>query len=194
MTAPFDTVVATADVMRGFAHPWWVAGGWAIDLFVGRVTREHGDIEIGAFRDTQAVLHAQLRRFKLFKAVDGAFVPWAEGDEIRPPIFQIQASDQSLPGGELQVFLDDQVDGRWICRRNPALTRPIEEITLDSGVGGVKFLCPEIQLFFKAKHSQLAKNQQDFALVAPLLTPPQRLWARNAIAATHPDHVWLKFL
>src|SRR5688572_26931537 len=102
----FAPVAAVADLMRGFPHPWWVAGGWAIDLFVGRVTREHGDIEIGVFRDTQAALHEHLRRFDLFKAVDGAFVPWEAGEDIVLPVFQIQATHESLPGGELQVFLD----------------------------------------------------------------------------------------
>ncbi|MFD6463810.1 nucleotidyltransferase domain-containing protein [Streptomyces roseolus] len=30
--------------------PWCVAGGWALDLFVGSTTREHEDIEIAVPR------------------------------------------------------------------------------------------------------------------------------------------------
>jgi hypothetical protein len=30
--------------------PWWVAGGWAIDPFVGRETRPHHDFDVGIFR------------------------------------------------------------------------------------------------------------------------------------------------
>jgi Aminoglycoside-2''-adenylyltransferase len=26
--------------------PWWIAGGWAIDLFLGRQTRRHEDIDV----------------------------------------------------------------------------------------------------------------------------------------------------
>jgi Aminoglycoside-2''-adenylyltransferase len=26
--------------------PWWIAGGWAIDLFLGRQTREHEDLDV----------------------------------------------------------------------------------------------------------------------------------------------------
>jgi hypothetical protein len=33
--------------LTGIATPWYVAGGWALDLFRGAQTREHGDIEIG---------------------------------------------------------------------------------------------------------------------------------------------------
>ena len=189
MSASFETVAAAAEAMRNCPHPWWVAGGWAIDLFVGRVTRAHGDIEIGAFRDTQAALHEHLRRFKLFQAVEHEFIAWEAGHEIVPPVFQIQATGESLPGGELQAFLDDRIDGRWICRRNPSITLPIEELT--SAAQGVRFLRPEIQLLFKAKHYALPKNEQDFSLVAPLLSAEQRTWLKDLIAATHPAHPWI---
>ena len=35
-----------ARLLAGVTVPWYVAGGWAIDLFIGRQTREHGDLEI----------------------------------------------------------------------------------------------------------------------------------------------------
>jgi hypothetical protein len=189
MSDDFAAVDAVAKAMRRFPHPWWVAGGWAVDLFAGRVTREHGDIEIGAFRDTQRALHAHLRQFNLFKAVEAEFVPWDAGEDIVLPEFQIQATHASLPGGELQVFLDDRVGDRWICRRNPEITRPVGEVTF--AARGVRILRPEIQLLFKAKHHELPKNEQDFALVIPLLAVEQRTWLRDVIAATHPGHPWI---
>jgi hypothetical protein len=30
--------------------PWWVAGGWALDLFLGRQTRPHKDLDVGILR------------------------------------------------------------------------------------------------------------------------------------------------
>jgi len=27
--------------------PWWVAGGWALDLYLGEITRAHKDLDIG---------------------------------------------------------------------------------------------------------------------------------------------------
>jgi hypothetical protein len=32
--------------MEGADFPWFVAGGWAIDLFLGTRTRDHEDLEI----------------------------------------------------------------------------------------------------------------------------------------------------
>jgi hypothetical protein len=30
--------------------PWWIAGGWALDLFLGYQTRGHGDLDVGVLR------------------------------------------------------------------------------------------------------------------------------------------------
>lgn len=32
---------------------WWIAGGWAIDLFLGESTREHSDIDVLILRKDQ---------------------------------------------------------------------------------------------------------------------------------------------
>ncbi|HEV2736058.1 MAG TPA: hypothetical protein VGV85_14520, partial [Longimicrobiaceae bacterium] len=47
---------AVAAAMRGFGAPWCVAGGWALDLFLGRATRPHADVDLALFRDDQARL------------------------------------------------------------------------------------------------------------------------------------------
>ena len=36
-----------ADRLRGVTVPWYVAGGWALDLYRGVESREHEDLEIG---------------------------------------------------------------------------------------------------------------------------------------------------
>lgn len=35
-----------AELMKGFDRPWFIGGGWALDLAVGRQTRPHEDVEI----------------------------------------------------------------------------------------------------------------------------------------------------
>ena len=44
-----------------WAAPWWVAGGWAIDLLLGRQTREHGDLDLLVLRRDQAPVREELR-------------------------------------------------------------------------------------------------------------------------------------
>ena len=47
-------------LLDGFGKPWWVAGGWAVDLFIGRLTRPHKDIEIALFRRDRLGLQEHL--------------------------------------------------------------------------------------------------------------------------------------
>lgn len=50
---PFEQCQSVASLMSGFNNSWGIAGGWAIDLFIGKETREHKDIEIAIFRKDQ---------------------------------------------------------------------------------------------------------------------------------------------
>ena len=47
-------------VLSGLTVPWWIAGGWAIDLHLGRQTREHGDTDVVILRDDQLVVQQHL--------------------------------------------------------------------------------------------------------------------------------------
>lgn len=55
--------------MEGFSRPWFVAGGWAIDLFLDRVTREHSDIEIAVLREDQLALQRHLVGWQFTKVI-----------------------------------------------------------------------------------------------------------------------------
>lgn len=40
-------------VFKPFKHQWWIAGGWAIDLFLKKQTRPHDDIDVLVRREDQ---------------------------------------------------------------------------------------------------------------------------------------------
>ena len=44
------------DLMTDFEGSWCIAGGWAIDLYLDKETRTHGDIEVLVFREDQEIL------------------------------------------------------------------------------------------------------------------------------------------
>jgi hypothetical protein len=39
-----------AALLAGIDSPWWIAGGWALDLFIGDQTRAHEDLDVGILR------------------------------------------------------------------------------------------------------------------------------------------------
>lgn len=52
-------------VLGGMKAPWWIAGGHAIDLFVGRKLRDHEDLDVGVPRRDQLAVRAHLRGWDL---------------------------------------------------------------------------------------------------------------------------------
>ena len=129
----FGPIPAAAQLMATFPHPWFVSGGWAIDLFVNRVTRPHSDLEIGLFREYQNALRAQLAGWRLTKSDVVApetmdWVPWSQGDWVAPPRFQVQAWSPEDREPTYAFLLNDTVDGAWQFRREPSITRPISDI------------------------------------------------------------------
>ena len=40
-----------SSLMRSFHAPWWVVGGKALELWMGRPTRAHQDVDVAVLRD-----------------------------------------------------------------------------------------------------------------------------------------------
>src|SRR5690349_8365778 len=128
----YDDLEAVARLLANFARPWFISGGWAIDVFVGAVTRPHEDIEIGIFRDDQQVLRDYLVGWDLSKAITGpqggAYVPWEPAERLQLPVHQVLARRQTATPLEMEFFLNEVADGLWRFRRDLSLTRPAETI------------------------------------------------------------------
>src|SRR3954468_16507094 len=85
----FQPVIELADVMRAYPKRWFVSGGWAIDLFVGRVTRLHDDIEVGTFFPDQPELEEHLVGWELSRIRNGSWEPLVPGEAVTLPDFQL---------------------------------------------------------------------------------------------------------
>jgi hypothetical protein len=46
-------LTAVREALAGYDGPWWIGGGWAIDLFVGSSPREHDDVDVVVLRRDQ---------------------------------------------------------------------------------------------------------------------------------------------
>ena len=56
----FSTCIKVNEWMSEFNGSWGIAGGWAIDLFIGKETRLHSDIEVALLREDQQGLKKAL--------------------------------------------------------------------------------------------------------------------------------------
>ena len=187
MAEPFAEPRRVARVMEGFPRAWFVAGGWAIDLFLGRETRAHEDDEIAILRADQEEIRRHLAGWTFEKVVSGVREPWREGEELEPPIHEIHARS---PGGEiLEILLNEAAGDLWRFRRNLDVARPLLELGLRSA-DGIPFLAPEVVLLYKAKAPRPC-DEQDLAAVLPRLDIGRRGWLLRALEACHPGHPWI---
>src|SRR2546425_12898969 len=69
---PWRAVVpdSCADWFSSLKVPWWVAGGWALDLYTGEQSRAHEDLDVGVLRANISSVLDALSSFEVFEAKD----------------------------------------------------------------------------------------------------------------------------
>lgn len=172
-------------VMRGLATSWCIAGGWALDLFLGTVTREHGDVDVALFREDQDALRQHLSGWTLRKVEHGALSDWREDESLRLPVHEVHATRVGL---RLEFLLNEREGETWLYRRDARVRLPVERLILRAEPG-LPVLCPEVVLLYKAKAPRDV-DTADFEAVRSRLSESQRQWLREALDIAHPAHPW----
>ena len=180
-----------ADLFRGVSWPWWIAGGWAIDLHVGHRTREHGDIDVLVLRDDQVAVREALDGWDVHAAdPPGSLRPWRPGEVLPPRVHDVWCRRAPDSPWSLQVMIDDARDGLWTYRRDARIARPVAELDGGAAGGDPRVLAAEVQLLQKSR-SPRPKDEADLLAVREALTGPQRDWLVQALTVVAPAHPWL---
>lgn len=172
--------------------PWWIAGGWALDLFLGVATRAHEDIDVQFLRRDQQAVRALFVGWDVQEAghpTAWPFREWKLGAPLTPGIHDIWCRPGATDAWALQLMVADQVDDQWVFRRDARIRRPLATLGQQTQ-DGLPYLAPEIQLLYKAK-SPRPKDEADFATTLPSLDQQRCQWLAQALALVHPDHPWL---
>jgi hypothetical protein len=178
-----------AAIFAAMPCPWWIAGGFAIELAIGQPVRDHADIDVLVLRQDHLHIQQALHGWEWWAAdPPGTLRPWLPREQLPAAVHDIWCRPGPAGPWRIQVMIDESSDGDWVSRRNPDIRRPIAGIGKTS-TDGIPYLAPEIQLFYKAKNLR-PKDETDFTAVLPFLTHGQRLWLSDAIARTHGDHLW----
>lgn len=194
-TAVPAVIAEVMHVLRGLRAPWAVAGGWAIDLAVGRVTRPHADVDVLLPREDQAALRMALPEWEFRSVVDGALSLWLRGARLDTPVHEVHATPPVRILREVRgiEFLLNERDGMdWVYRRDSAVRRPLSRIFRE-GWAGVRTLAPEVVLLYKSKAPREA-DEHDFQTALPLLGDESRRWLAAALCRADARHSWLRFL
>ena len=180
-----------------FGHwgsPWWVAGGWAIDLLVGRQTRPHGDLDILILRRDHVGVRQELAAWDLWAAdPPGSLRPWPVGEALPAEVHDVWCRRHPGAPWSVQLMIDDTDGDEWIYRRDQTIRRSIRSLTGRASSPDLRVLAPEVQLLHKSGGAR-AKDDADFEVARHLLSPEERTWLRSALQATSPEHPWISQL
>lgn len=177
----------------GLESCWWVAGGFAIELAVGRRIRSHGDVDVLLLRRDQLVAQQALPGWQWWAAdPPGSLRPWASDEVLSLEVHDIWCRPGPDDPWRIQIMIDESRGQEWVSRRDPRVHRPISTLGMTSA-DGVPFLAPDVQLYYKAKTPR-QKDEEDFDAALPVLTDQQRRWLVDAISKTYGPHPWIKRL
>ncbi|WP_339252388.1 hypothetical protein NSQ43_01300 [Sporosarcina sp. FSL W8-0480] len=179
-----------ADWMAGYVRQWGIAGGWAIDLFIGNQTREHSDIEIAISREDQHRMRNYLMDWKFDKAVNGKLANWGN-ETLELPIHELHGKHLNSEDA-LEVLLNEFEKGKWVFRREPQITYPASSTFLISNLG-IPILHPIIVLLYKSKNTR-EKDHADFIAVKDILNVQDKKWLCQALDIHIPGHPWISEL
>lgn len=180
-----------SDVLSGLQPPWWIAGGWAIDLHLGRQTREHEDTDVLILREDQLALQRELAGWDLHAAdPPGSLRPWQPGEVLPAEVHDIWCRRTPTSPWCLQIMVDDAQDGVWTYRRDARIRRPVAELAGPASDADRRVLAPEVQLLQKSKNPR-PKDEADLLAVRHHLGSSRREWLATALALVSPGHAWL---
>ena len=181
-----------ASRLAGVSKPWCIVGGWAVDLWHGRQTRDHDDLEFTVLREDIGIFRNALKGLDFYTAGNGVVEPLPHDAELPADITQIWCLDSIERRWRVDMMIEPGTPQTWICKRDPTIFGPRHEF-VRSTTGGIPYLAPASVLLFKAKY-QRAKDEIDFENVLPKLAVSERVWLKASLAVVHPGHDWISAL
>jgi hypothetical protein len=167
-----DPVAPIAELMSTFSAPWALCGGWAVDAWLGRQTRDHLDVDLCVFIQDQRALYDHLVDWQLVAHGPTATLDTNErwdGQRLDLPVHLHGRLDleEEVPAGILMpqqgfildVQFGDRVGDDWILSSTAVWESQVNHqleipVPLQNGIRpspwNVPTVVPEVLLLFKA--------------------------------------------
>ncbi|WP_318671677.1 nucleotidyltransferase domain-containing protein [Paenibacillus sp. PSB04] len=183
------------DIFSKIPIHWCIAGGWALDLHLGKQTRKHSDVDIAITREQHLLAYQYLNQdWVLYKAEEGKLTLWQDQEYLHTTndIWVSRSKDAPFV---FQLMLLNTEGTTWKYNRNHLITRPVDELFLKTKEE-IPYMRPEIQLLYKGGASQVReKDYLDFQTVLPSLSPKEKAWLKSSLNLQFPEgHDWISTL
>ena len=204
-----------AALLNGMNINWAFCGGYAIDLFLGKQTRKHVDIDICVFeKDRNTIIDhmlasgwevyefrgmGRLRKLTAEMSSESGrnlmclkkgckLVDFYPCDE--PGLLYYVFHHAGMEEFDYIEFLFNNTEaGKFVFNKERGLYRDIEKAILTDGKN--RYLAPEIALMYKAANADDENCRHDYMNAAIELNEEQREWLINGLDLCYPhDHPW----
>lgn len=166
-----------AKLLDYYRGTWGIAGGWAIDLYLNKETWKHSDIDVVILRDEQIKLKNYLSDYQFKFVHAGCLSDWTGEENLALPIHELHG--QKKAEETIEVLLNHVKEGKWLFRRNKAITYPEQQFIYKSQLG-IPIVCLEVVLLYKAKMNQ-KKDLWDSQLSLPGLELSKINWLKRLL-------------
>jgi len=172
----FEQCIKVKSIMDKFGYPWFIVGGWAIDLFLDKETRIHSDLEIGIYRKHQMHMYRYFESSKKYFINNKSRIGKHEKKEwnkqyLQLPIHEIYVEHK---GVEIEVLLNERDEDNWVYRRNTAIKLDERKAILFTDKR-IPYLCPEAVLLYKTQELR-EKDCEDIANASRKMNETQIQW------------------
>lgn len=172
------SIASLKQIMHDTEFDWYLAGGIALDEFLGRKTRNHEDIDILVnFKYLERILD-YFNSYKVYNARNGSLRLSA--------LNNIKSTDSLWIAKDgkksfiIEILFFEEEAGHWVYKRDNAVRKKIEDIYFVKN--DMKIIQPEIQLLYKMNSSNVReKDLYDYHNVYPVLEERQRAWLNQYV-------------
>jgi hypothetical protein len=171
---------------------WWIAGGHAIDLFLGWETRPHTDLDVEIFRSDSGRLFDVFDGWDLHAVSEGGSAPWIDPTNLDASVIGVWMRPDPTAPWQVEIVFGGGDRTEWRFRREPSIALSGSKLIRRTETG-IPYGTPEVQLLYK---SMQARPKDDIDLVRCLvrMTVEQRLWLSDAIVRTTANHAWVSVI
>ncbi len=192
-------------------------GGYAIDLFLGRQTRKHRDIDILAYwEDRDSIIeymwslgfevyemigggqthritdvNKQMKVKRNIIAVNNCDFVWIEPTKSSD-IFNIDflPAEQTEPNF-IEFLFNDKTENDFLYARNHHVKRSLDKAILYNYE--IPYLAPEICLLYKSTDTDRVGYQSDYDSAIKAINCEQKDWLNNSLKFMFPSgHQWIE--
>lgn len=178
--------------LRGTIRPWYVAGGWALDLWHGQPTRAHEDLEFVVLRKDADAFRTLLQELDFFTVTDGTLVFLPPSANLPDDVWQIWGADRRHGCWRVDLMLEPGTPDLWIYKRDRTIRMPRTE-AVRLGRTGIPHLAPPLVMLFKAKHGR-EKDEADFDRFRSRSSREEKERLIALLRTLHPEHPWIESL